>query len=126
MVLDREEPGVLFAGFGFSFAIQEHLKALSAGENVDPKAVAFTPKPRVARVKLTCEGVETLTVGGREVRARRFVIRAELPGVVRKIAGLKDYRLWLTESEPAGFVRLEGTLLEPRDPMIRIDVIPAK
>jgi hypothetical protein len=122
----EEQPGTLFAGFGFSFAIQEHLKELLSGKTVELKAAAFTPKPRVAKVALVFEGVETLHVGGRDVKARRFSIRAELPGLVKKLAHVRDHSLWLTESEPAGFLRSEGALMEPGDPLIRVDVVPAR
>ena len=35
-----------------------------------------------------------------------------------------DILLWLTNPGPAGFLRMEGPLVEPSDPILRIDVLP--
>jgi hypothetical protein len=34
--------------------------------------------------------------------------------------------VWLFGSGPAAFLRFQGPLVEPKDPIIRVDVIPAR
>ena len=35
-------------------------------------------------------------------------------------------QLWLTYPAPATFLRLEGPLAEPSDPIVRIDLLPGE
>ena len=35
-----------------------------------------------------------------------------------------DTQIWLASTMPAGFLRTEGPLVEPSDPIIRIDLLP--
>src|SRR5262245_34329540 len=57
------EKGKTFAGIGFVFAVRNLYPRLTRGERVELKGIAFTPKPRQAKVMVSSAGVETLKSG---------------------------------------------------------------
>jgi hypothetical protein len=120
------EPGQAFAGFGFSFAIQDHRERLLAGETVELDAVAFTPEPRVVSVALSHGGVERMAMAGRVLEGERFDIVPQIPWLIDLFVDAPDTRIWLTHPPPAEFLRFEGPLVEPEDPTVRIDLLPGE
>jgi hypothetical protein len=118
------EPGLSFAGFGFTVAIRALRERLVAGESVELEAVAFTPEPRVVGVELSHGGVEEMSMGGRTLRGDRFDIEPMIPSIVELFIDVSDTRIWLTHPPPAEFLRWEGPLVEPDDPVIRVDLLP--
>jgi hypothetical protein len=118
------EPGRTFAGFGFTLALQNLRKSLVKGEKVELKAVGFTPKPRLATIQLSYGGLDRIRMSGRALKGDRFVIRAEIPPIVKLFIHIPDTQIWLTHPAPAGFLRWEGPVVVPSDPLIRVDLLP--
>ena len=117
------EPGQTFAGFGFTLAIANLRKRLINGEQIELKAVGFTPKPRVVTVKISFAGLERMKMSGRFLKGDNFLIRPEIPAVAKLFVRVPDTHIWLTNPAPAGFLRWEGPIALPSDPMIRVDLV---
>jgi len=121
------EPGRTFAGFGFTLALANLRKRLLNGEQIELKAVGFSPipslKPRVVTVKVSHGGLDRMKMSGRSVKGDRFVIHPEIPLIAKLFIHVPDTRIWLTNPPPAGFLRWEGPVALPSDPIIRVDLV---
>jgi hypothetical protein len=117
------EPGRTFAGFGFALAIKNLREPLTSGSTVELKTVGFTPKPRSVSVEISHAGLEQMRMSDRTVRGDRFVIHPKISRIARLFVNVPDTHVWLVNPPPAGFLRMEGPLLEPGDPMVRIDLL---
>jgi len=93
-------------------------------ENFELQAVVFTPKPRIVTVEVLFGGRDQLSMAGRQIAGDRFFIHPKIPLLAKAFVTLEDTRIWLTAPRPAGFLRWEGPLVEPHDPMIRVDLLP--
>ena len=118
------EPGRTFAGFGFSLAIKGLRKDLVTGRGAELRAVGFTPKPRTVAVAISFAGVERMAMAGRVITGDHFVIHPQVPWLARPFVKVSDTHLWLTSPPAVGFLRWEGPLAEPDDPLVRVDVLP--
>jgi len=116
--------GRAFAGFGFTMALKALRERLMRGERVELRAAAFTPKPRLVEVELRHGGLDRMRMGGRLLRGDRFIVHAKIPWIATLFVDAPDHRIWLTNPAPAGFLRWEGPLAEPGDPVIRVDLLP--
>jgi hypothetical protein len=121
----KVEPGHTFAGFGFTLAIKTARSRLVGGENVEFAAIGFLPKPRVVAVEISYGGLGEMEMGQRKVRGEHFMIHPEVPAIARAFVEVHDTGIWLT-SRPYGFLRWEGPLLEPSDPIVRVDLLPGE
>ena len=119
------EQGRTFAGFGFTMAAKALRERLVKGEIVELKGVGFTPSPKMVTVALSFAGRETVRMSGRAIPADHYVVHPKIPPVAKLFVKVPDAQIWLTEP-PAGFLRYEGTLAEPSDQMIRIDLLPGE
>src|SRR5881392_98618 len=121
------EPGRTFAGFGFSLALSNLRKRLLSGEQVQLKAVGFssfpTLGPQVVTVTISHGGVQRMRMGGRSPKGDQFIIHPEIPFIAKFFVDVPDTKIWLTNPTPAGFLRWEGPIVLPEDPMIRVDLI---
>jgi hypothetical protein len=117
------EPGRTFAGFGFTLALQNLRKRLINGEKIELKAIGFTPKPRLATVQLSYGGLDRLRMSGRSLKGDRFVIHPQIPPIAELFIHVPDTQIWLTNPAPAGFLRWEGPVVVPSDPLIRVDLV---
>jgi hypothetical protein len=121
------EPGRTFAGFGFSVALSNLRKRLLNGEQVQLKAVGFSPfptlKPQVVRVKISYGGLDRMRMSGRSVKGDRFIVHPEVPAIAKLFINAPDTKIWLTHPAPAGFLRWEGPISLPTDPLIRVDLL---
>jgi hypothetical protein len=117
------EPRQTFAGFGFTLALQNLRKRLINGEKIELKAVGFTPKPQLATVQLSYGGLDRVRMSGRYLKGDRFVIHPEIPPIAKLFIHVPDTQIWLTNPLPAGFLRWEGPVLLPSDPLIRVDLV---
>jgi hypothetical protein len=115
------EKGRTFAGFGFVLALQNLRDRLVKGETVELKAVGFTPEPRVVSVKLSYHGVDQMRMSNRLLWGEHFVIKPEIPAIAKLFIKISDTNIWLTPP-PSGFLRWEGPLAEPSDPVVRVDL----
>jgi hypothetical protein len=118
------EPGRTFAGFGFSLAIKGLRKQMVAGQRTELRAVGFTPKPKAVGVDVSFAGVERLPMAGRVVAGDHFVIHAKIPWFAEPFIDVPDTHLWLTRPPVVSFLRWEGPLAEPDDPLVRVDLLP--
>jgi hypothetical protein len=118
------DPGTTFAGFGFSLAIKRLRHRLLMGERVELRTIGFTPKPRAVSVEISHGGLDEMRMSGRTLRGDRFVIHPKIPWIADVFIDVPDILLWLTNPGPAGFLRMEGPLVEPSDPIVRIDLLP--
>ncbi len=121
------EPGRTFAGFGFSLALSNLRKRLLSGEQVQLKAVGFsefpTLGPQVVTVTISHGGLDRIRMSRRSVKGDRFVIHPEIVFIANLFVKVPDTKIWLTNPAPAGFLRWEGPIVLPTDPMIRVDLI---
>jgi hypothetical protein len=117
------EPGRTFAGFGFTIAIQNLRKRLLDKERIDLKAVGFAPKPQLVTVQISHAGVDGMEMSGRHLKGDHFVIHPEIPAVVKLFVRVPDTQIWLANPAPPGFLRWEGPIAEPNDPIVRVDLV---
>jgi hypothetical protein len=114
------EPGQTFAGFGFTLAIKALRERLIKGETVNLKAVGFTPQPRTVTVAISYAGGDTIRMVDRSTAAEHYVIHPKIPALAKWFVKAPDANIWLTPP-PAVFVRFQGALVEPSDPVVRVD-----
>ena len=119
----KVDAGRAFAGFGFTLAVKAVRARLIRGEHVELQAVGFTPKPQVVTVELSFAGTDRLRMAGRTITGERFVVHPKLPWIATFFVEVPDAQIWLTPP-PAAFLRWEGPLAEPSDPVIRVDLLP--
>jgi hypothetical protein len=121
------EKGRTFAGFGFTLALSNLRKRLLRGEQVQLKAVGFSPfptlKPQVVTVKLSYGGLDRMRMSGRSLKGDRFIVHPEVPAIAKLFVTVPDTKVWLTNPVPAGFLRWEGPVVLPTDPLIRVDLL---
>ena len=121
------EQGRTFGGFGFAIALSNLRKRLPRGEQVELKAIGFSPfptlKPQVVPVKVSHSGVQRMRMCGRLLRGDQFIIHPEIPLLAKLLVNVPDTKIWLTNPAPAGFLRWEGPTVLPTDPLIRVDLI---
>lgn len=117
------QSGRAYAGFGFTLALQNLRKRLLAGERIELQTVGFTPKPQVVAVELSHAGVDEMKMSDRSLTGDRFIIHPKIPFIAELFLKVPDTQIWLTKP-PAGFLRWEGPVAEPNDPIIRVDLIP--
>jgi hypothetical protein len=121
------EKGRTFAGFGFTLALSNVRKQLLRGEQVQLKAVGFSPFPtlksQVVTVTLSHGGLDRVRMSGRSLKGDRFIVHPEVPAIANLFVTVPDIKVWLTNPEPAGFLRWEGPILLPNDQLIRVDLL---
>src|SRR6266567_4660490 len=121
------EMGRTFAGFGFTIALSNLRKRLLKGEQIELKAVGFSPfptlKPQVVTVKVSHGGLDRMRMSGRLLKGDRFIIHPEVPAIAKLFINVPDTKIWLTNPAPAGFLRWEGPIVLPNDPLIRVDLL---
>lgn len=121
------EPGRTFAGFGFTIALSNLRKRLLSGEQVQLKAVGFSPfptlSPQVVTVTISHGGVDRMKMSGRLLKGDRFIVHPEIFFLAKLFVDVPDTNIWLTNPPPAGFLRWEGPVLLPTDPLIRVDLL---
>jgi len=121
------EPGRTFAGFGFTIALSNLRKRLLRGEQLALKAVGFAPFPtltvQVVTVKISYGGLDRMRMSGRLLKGDRFIIHPEIPFIASLFVNVPDTKIWLTNPAPAGFLRWEGPIVLPDDPIIRVDLL---
>ena len=114
--------GRTFAGYGFILAIQNLRPRLVKGEQIELEAVGFTPKPKGVTVQISHGGVDEMKMSDRLLEGDRFVIHPKIPAIAALFVHVPDTTVWLTKP-PAEFLRFEGPLAEPDDPIIRVDLV---
>ena len=121
------EAGRTFAGFGFTIALSNLRKRLLKGEQVQLKAVGFSPfptlKPQVVTVTISYGGLDSMRMAGRSLKGDRFIVHPEIPAIAKLFLNVPDTKIWLTNPAPAGFLRWEGPIVLPNDPLIRVDLL---
>jgi hypothetical protein len=121
------EPGRTFAGFGFTIALSNLRKRLLRGEQIALKAVGFSLFPtftaQVVTVKISYGGLDRMRMSGRLLKGDRFIIHPEIPFIASLFVNVPDTKIWLTNPAPAGFLRWEGPIVLPDDPLIRVDLL---
>ena len=119
----KVEPDRMFAGYALALAIKNLRERLNHGETIQLKAIGFTPKPRVVLVEISHVGIDRIRMSDRVIESDRFVIHPRIPWFVRLFVTAPDMRIWLIHAPPAEFLRWEGPLIEPEDPMVRVDLL---
>jgi hypothetical protein len=120
------ERGKTFAGIGFMLAIKALRDQLPRGKSIELRAIAFTPRPRAASVRIIHDGPETVQTAGRSIRGDRFTLHPEIPAIARLFVHVPDQYLWLFAEGPPTFLRYEGPMVEPGDPVVRVDLAPGQ
>lgn len=119
------EPGKTFAGIAFVAVIKTLREIIEPGQKIDLKAVAFTPKPRIAPVNVIRGKPEDLRMAERSIPADPYTLHPAIPAIAKLFVSAPDQHVWLFGTGPAAFLRYQGPLVEPKDPVIRIDLIPS-
>lgn len=114
-------PRDAFAGEGFVFAIRNLHGQLARGTPVELTAVAFTPQPRMVKVKVSGGGSELVDVAGRKLEADKIVIHPEIPAVFRLFVHPPDNLLWFAHSPPPALLRARGPM-QGSDTLVDTDV----
>jgi len=117
-------PGRAFAGGAWPLAIRQYRERLLQGETIELQGVGFTPKPRMATVEITHDGVDRLSMADRSLTGDRFRIHPQIPWIIKLFVSAPDSLIWLTDQPPAAFLRWEGPLAEPSDSIVRVDLLP--
>lgn len=113
--------GETFAGFGFSLAIRALRTRLVKGETITLKAIGFTPKPQAVDVELSYAGKDRVRLSTRTVAGDKFIIHPKVPALAKLFVKVPDETIWLT-TPPAGFLRFQGPLAEPKDPIVSVEM----
>ncbi len=116
------QPGRTFVGYGFMLAVQNLRARLVHGEPVELEAIGFTPKPTTVTVQITHGGLEQMEMSDRLPKGDLFIIHPKIPAIAKLFVKAPDTHIWLTQP-PAEFLRFEGPLLEPNDPIVRVDLL---
>ena len=114
------EEGQTFAGFGFTLVLENLRDRLKKGEAITLKAVGFTPKPRIVPVKLSYSQRDRVPMSERVLPGEHFLLQPQIPAIAKLFIKVPDTHIWLTPP-PSGFLRWEGPLAEPDDPIVRVD-----
>src|SRR6266571_4085986 len=117
------EPGKTFAGIGFVTVVKALRGQLKPGQSVELHAVAMTPRPRTVTVTVRRDGPDAVHMAGRTLEGDRYTIHPEVPAIAKLFVSAPDQHVWLVGRDPAAFLRFEGPLVEPNDPVIHIDLI---
>ena len=64
-----------------------------------------------------------MEMAGRRLKGDHFVVHPELPAIAKLFVRVPDTQIWLTNPAPAGFLRWEGPVAEPSDPIVRVDLL---
>lgn len=115
-------PGRTFVASGFAYAVKELMPDLAAGP-VELETIAFTPKPRAAKVKVVRDGTEVLHEAGRKLTVDRITIHPEVPALAKLFVKVSDSHLWFVRGPPPQFVRSQSQLAEISDPVTFIDLL---
>ena len=67
--------------------------------------------------------VDRMKMSGRLLKGDRFIIHPEIPFIANLFVNVPETKIWLANPAPAAFLRWEGPIVLPTDPMIRVDLI---
>jgi hypothetical protein len=62
-------------------------------------------------------------MSGRSLKGDRFIVHPEVPAIAKLFINVPDMKIWLTNPAPTGFLRWEGPIALPTDPLIRVDLL---
>lgn len=107
---ELEMPADLYNGMALVL-----LKNVSPDTGANVQMAAFTPKPRLIKMRLIREGKDYVSLGGHGKTAIRYLVKLEIGGVTGMIASLAgktppDLRYWLVAGNVPAFVRFEGPM----------------
>jgi hypothetical protein len=74
-------------------------------------------------VKISHGGLDRIRMAGRLLKGDRFIVHPEVPAIAKLFVNVPDTKIWLTNPAPAGFLRWEGPIALPNDPLIRVDLL---
>lgn len=117
------EAGKTWAGIAFIEPIKAMRESVHEGQTMDLHAIGMTPKPRKVKVTVTHVGAQRIDMAGRHVDSDKFLIHPDVPAVAKLFVKAPDNAIWLVSGRPAAFLRYEGPLCEPTDPMVHVDLI---
>ncbi|MCR4310900.1 MAG: hypothetical protein NUW14_12940 [Deltaproteobacteria bacterium] len=91
------------------------LKNLSSGAGETVHMVAFTPAPKIIKLKLVPAGEHKILVGGAEKSATHYVLKPILGSWLKLFASLlgrmpPDNHAWIVTADVPAFVKFEGPL----------------
>jgi len=87
------------------------LKNLPAGAGDTVSMVAFTPKPRVVKLRLTPMADEQVTLNESPMQAMRYIVKPELGFFASLLLfDLPSLRCWILPGEAPAFLKAEGPL----------------
>ncbi len=91
------------------------------------KRIGFSPfptlGPQVVTVTISHGGVQRMRMGGRSPKGDQFIIHPEIPLIAKFFVNVPDTKIWLANPAPAGFLRWEGPIVLPTDPIVRVDLL---
>jgi hypothetical protein len=117
------EPGKTWTGIAFIEPIKAMRESVKQGQKMDLYAIGMSPKPRKVKVTITHVGAQKIDMAGRKVDADKFLIHPDVPAVAKLFVKVPDNAIYLVSGKPAAFLRYEGPLCEPSDPLVHVDLI---
>jgi hypothetical protein len=75
-------------------------------------------------VTVTRDGPDPVLMADRTIPGERYTIHVDIPGIARLFVNPPDERIWLVSGAPPAFLRFEGPLVEPGDPIVHVNLIP--
>jgi hypothetical protein len=124
-LVDVADDKVVLETVGVTKAMGMEFKQPAVKRDV-PKTIAIpkgTPKPPAPGSKPEGtyeEGTETLKVGGTDVKARWYKVKAEMGGVK------SDARMWISEDVPGMMVKMDATTTGAVASETRMEVVEVK
>lgn len=118
-------PGRTFAGIALVVAVKNLRHELARGSSADLEVVAFTPKPRTVGLEVRRDGPDELLVAGRRLATEKWTLHPKVPAIAKLFVHADDQHVWLFRDDPPALLRFEGPLMEPSDPVIRVETIPS-
>jgi hypothetical protein len=102
------------------------LADVKPGEAISAHAIAFTPKPRVLKLTIAPGVEDVATVEGTKRKIRRYVVHAELEGLIGVGASVlgkqpPDMHYWMAGDPMPTFLRTDGPLY-PEGPIWHVEL----
>ena len=87
------------------------MKNLAPAANVTLQIVAFTPKPRLVKLRLVSQGPDEVLVADQLLTTRRYLVKPEL-GLLASLLIMEPapIQCWIVDGPAPGFLRFQGPL----------------
>jgi hypothetical protein len=64
-----------------------------------------------------------MKMAARFYRGDQFIVHPEIDPIAKVFVRVPDTKIWLTNPAPGGFLRWQGRIVLPTDPLVRMDLL---